>query len=379
MEIACRRTDNVIYQQKQKDLELRNNRFINNKTVRRLVVAVVGIFVAGALTACGKEDSTPTSILSGFGKNELFRIGDVSCSVPEYMVFLTNTQNQYEHVYGSQIWEVALGDVTLEDNVKDTVLAKIAQIKTMSLLAEEKGITLSENQTGKIQAAAGEYFGSLSEEEVTLLGITQEDIAQLYSEYLLADLVYQQIIDGVDPEISDDEARTITVDQIHMKTYTIDSQGTRIEYSETMKAETEEDMEDILYFLNEEGRDFTELAGKYNEADTVRISFRKGEVDTALEEAGFSLATDQISDVIETADGYYILKCISTYDKEQTDANKELIVQQRKNEAFGEAYDAFVETLSKKLNEKLWNGIELLHQEGVDTDNFFEIFEEYFS
>ncbi len=343
--------------------------------------ALIGVLSMISVIACGKEEENidiATGLFSGFAKNELFRVGEVSCTVPEYMVYLTNTQNQYEHVYGKEIWNMALGDITLEENVKDTVLAKIAQIKTMTLMAENKELTLSEETEGKVQEAAKEYFESLSETEVAVLAVDQEIIAGLYREYVLADMVYKQIVDSVDPEISDDEARTITVDQIHMKTYTIDSQGTRMEYSDTMKAEVEEDMYDIHEFATVDGRDFTELANKYNEADTVRWSFRKGEVDPAIEAAGFMLSTDQVSEVIETADGYYLLKCISTYDKEQTDANKQLIISQRKNEAFGEEYDAFVESLSKKINEKLWVEITLLQDENVDTDDFFEIYKKYF-
>ena len=352
----------------------------NSLNKKMLTVALIGILSAGSLVACGKEEEDiTTALFSGFAKNELFRVGNASCTVPEYMVYLTNTQNQYEHVYGSEIWDMALGEITLEENVKDTVLAKIAQIKTMGLMAENKSIVLSDEQEGKVQAAAAEYFNSLSENEVTALAVTQEVIAGLYREYALADMVYQQIVDSVDPEISDDEARTITVDQIYMKTYTIDSQGTRIEFSETMRTEIEEDMHDIHEFATVDGRDFTELANKYNEADSVRWSFRKGEVDAAVETAGFKLATDQISEVIETADGYYLLKCISTYDKEQTDVNKQLIIKQRKNEAFGEEYDAFVESLSKKINEKLWQDITLLQDETIDTDDFFEIYKKYFS
>jgi len=360
--------------QKEKEVTLKKNR----KFIRMAAVGLSSLFILTCFVSCGKAKSdTTVNILKGFGSDELFRIGTVSCTVPEYMVFLANTQNQYEQVYGRQIWDVALGDVTLEENVKDTVLARIAQIKTMSLLAAEKGLILSEEQAANVQAAAGEYFNSLSEKEREILVITQDTIAGLYEEYALANMVYQQIIDSVNPEISDDEARTITVDQIHMKTYTIDSQGTRMEFSETMKAEVEEDMYNILEFATEDGRDFTELAAKYNEADTVRWSFRKGEVHAAIETAGFALATDQISNVIETQDGFYLLKCISTYDKEQTNANKERIAQERKNEAFGKEYDAFVETLSKKLNEKLWEGIGLLQDGNVNTDTFFEIYEKY--
>ena len=100
-------------------------------------------------------------------------------------------------------------------------------------------------------------------------------------------------------------------------------------------------------------------------------------VRNSLEDAGFALATNQVSEVIKTADGYYLLKCISTYDKEQTDANKECIIQQRKDEAFSQEYDVFVEKLSKKINEKLWNSTEFLKDEAVDTDDFFEVYEKY--
>ena len=348
-----------------------------------ILLVLSGIWAVGSMVACGisreqVKEEVASGLFGSMAKDELFRVGDVSCSVPEYMVYLTNTQNQYEKVYGSEIWDVALGDVTLEENVKDTVLAKIAQIKTMCLMAEEKGIVLSEKEEGKAEAAASEYFDSLSEQEIAALAISRETIAKLYKEYALANMIYQQIVDSVDPEISDEEARTITVDQIHMKTYTIDSQGTRMEFSSAIRAEVEEDMYDIHEFATVDGRDFTELAGKYNEAETVRWSFRKGEVDIAVEEAAFALATDQISDVIQTEDGYYLLKCISTYDKEQTDANKVLIIQQRKNEAFGQEYDAFVETLSKKINENLWQSIALVQDENVDTDDFFEVYEKYF-
>ena len=189
----------------------------SNFMKKRIFLALSGILAVCSMASCGisgeqVKEEVASGLFSSMAKDELFRVGDVSCSVSEYMVYLTNTQNQYEKVYGSEIWDVALGEITLEENVKDTVLAKIAQIKTMSLMAEENGIVLSEEEVGKAEAAASEYFGSLSEQEITALAVARETIAKLYKEYALANKIYQQIVDGVDPEISDEEARTITVD-----------------------------------------------------------------------------------------------------------------------------------------------------------------------
>ena len=93
----------------------------------RLAGIVLAIILAAvSLCACGREGEYSRVVFTtGFGKDEVFRIGRSSCTLPEFMVYLVNTQNQYESVYGEEIWTVELGGMTLEDNVKDTVLAKL--------------------------------------------------------------------------------------------------------------------------------------------------------------------------------------------------------------------------------------------------------------
>ena len=96
-----------------------------------------------------------------------------------------------------------------------------------------------------------------------------------------------------------------------------------------------------------------------------------------MEENAFNLSNGQISEVIETEDGYVILKCISTFDKAETDANKLKIVEEKRKEVFGEQYNAFVEPLTRHLNQKLWAEISFIHDENVKTSDFFEVIERY--
>ena len=348
------------------------------KLLNKVCVGLVVLFMMGSLCACSDSERGKVIFTTGFAEDELFRIGEVSCSLPEYMLYLTNTQNRYEEVFGKEIWQVTFEETTFEDNVKDIVLAKIAQMKSVYLLAKEKGITLSEEETETLTKAAEQYFTSLSKAEIEAMQVTKEDVLQLYTEYAMADKVYQEIIAGVNPEISDDEARTLTVEQIMLKTYTTDSEGKKIAYSEKMKAETLKKMQEIRELATDGEHGFTELAGKYNEEENIRISFKKGEMDMAIEEVAFNLQTEEISQIIETQQGYYLLKCISTFDKEQTDAYKLVLVEERKNEAFGQEYEAFVKTLARKLNDKLWQKVELIQTEGVETDSFFDVYESYF-
>lgn len=334
------------------------------------------LLAAILLTACG--DGTKVVFTTGLGKDEVFRISGTVCTLPEMMVFLTNTQNRYESVYGSQVWNVSLDGVTLEENVKENVLAKLAQIKTMYLLAQDRGISLDETENKRVGQAAEEYYASLSEKEKEMMGVKADTIEQLYREYAMADKVYRYIIQDVNPEISDDEARTITVQHILFYNYTTDGAGNRVNYSEDVKRGVYEKALEIRRRAVEDGEDFLELASRYSEDSTITYSFGKGEMDAAFETAAFLLETGEISEVVESEVGYHIIKCISTFDREQTDLNKLQIVEERRREVFGQEYDAFVEQLVRQLNTKLWEEITLLHDEEVDTADFFEVYQKYF-
>lgn len=354
----------------------------NNKRTRKQnigVVLLVGLLCVTVFTGCGNGDGkTKIVFTTGFAKDEVFTIEKVSCRKPELMVYLSTVQNQYEEVYGKEIWNTALDGVTLEENVKDTVLARIAQIKTMYLLAEEKNVSLEEAEEEKVQAAAEEYYSSLSKKEIELLDISKETVEEMYREYALADKVYHQIIQDVNPEISDDEARTIKVQYIFFGTTHKNNIGNHVPYSEAEKALVYKEAEEVRTLALEEGMDFAGLATKYSDDTNITIAFGKGDMDSTFEETAFNLETGEISEITETQAGYYVIKCLSTFDREETDANKLKIVEQRKQEVFGEEYDAFVKTLVRNINEDLWAEISLIHDEELTTSNFFEVYDKNF-
>lgn len=317
-------------------------------------------------------------LTTGFEKNEVFRIEDMSCTLPEAMVYLINTKNRYESVYGREIWNVSLDGVTLEENIKETVLAQLAQQKTMNLLARQNGVALSEEEEARVMQAAETYFQSLSEEEKSALQITVKDVEELYREYALARKVYQYIIKDINPEISDDEARTITVQYIYFRTCILDGTGKKIEYSEEEKQEILRKAEEVRFQLKNEEADFEELILKYSDSEEGTCSFGKGEKDQAFEDAAFNLETDEISDIVETPDGYYLIKCISTFNRTETDANKVKIVEKRREEVFGQEYEDFVAALTRNLNEDLWQSVSLAGTENITTSDFFDVFDKYF-
>ena len=346
---------------------------------KKVWISLVMCILMLALASCGKNESGTTIVLTtGMTKDEIFRIDDKKCLLPEIMIYLVNTQNQYERVYGEEIWQTEFEGMTLEENIKEMVLARMAQIKTLNLLAESKNITLNASEINKVEQAAEEYYQSLNETEREVLHVEPELLEQMYAEYALAQKVYYSIIGDIDMEISDDEARTITVQHIWIKTYAMDGRGEKIPYTEQAKEAAYARAEEILAMANSGEYSFESLIAQYSDDSESTYSFRKGEMEAVFEEAAFNLGNDEISGIVEGKHGYHIIKCISTFNREETDSNKLLIVEERKKEVFSEEYDVFVDTLTRKLNEEAWSEVSFVHEEAVTTNSFFDVYERWF-
>ena len=331
------------------------------------------------LTGCrGSKLPTEVVLTSDFIKDEVFRLEGHPCMKNELMVYLANSENQYSEVFGAKIWSVPVGDGTLEDSYKDNILARIAQIKTMNLLAEQREVTLSDDEIAKTTAAAREYFESLTPAEKEYLDVDMDVIAQLYREFATANKLYEALTVDINPEISDDEARTITVKTILIKTYTIDPSGRRIEYTDEEKKAALAKIAQIQQKLND-GEAFEVLAADYNEDTKDEYSFGRGVMPPEFEEAAFNLGVGEVSDIVETDYGYHLIYCVTTFNPEETDANKVKIVEQRKQEAFNEVYDAFVKTLTSNLNKPLYDSIHYDTGGGCTTTGFFDIYDKYFT
>ena len=211
------------------------------------------------------------------------------------------------------------------------------------------------------------------------MGVTEEIIENLYAEYGLANKVYQFIIRDINPEISDDEARTITVQHILIKTYALDSTGEKIGYTASAKAEAYKKAREVLEMAKDGETDFEQLVERYSEDSKGTYSFGKGDMEPEFEEAAFNLGTGEISGIVETKSGYHIIKCISTFDRAETDANKVKIVEERKKEVFGQEYDTFVKSLTRNLNEEVWEQVAFINDPQVTTADFFDVYGEYFA
>lgn len=316
---------------------------------------LAGFLVAAQLLAGCSIGGKEVVLTNGMGSRDVFKIDDVSLSLTEAKVYLANYQNIYGKSYGIDLWEQKFQNGKLKRYVKDVALSEMTRIVCMDLLAKEQEITLTEEEIQEVKKAAETYYDSLSEAEKSYTGASLADLEGMYEDYALAHKVYHVLTEGVNAEVSDDEARIMEAMQIFLK-------------DESKAAEVKQKLDS--------GEDFAAVASNYNQKTAIEISFGRGELPSEVEEIAFELENEEVSDCISTDEGYYFIKCTNKFNEELTDANKSNIVEAREKAAFDDVYEAFISGLSSSLNEKVWGEVSLVTDGSITTDSYFEIIDD---
>ena len=316
------------------------------------------LLLTGAMlfTGCAIERDNMMVLISG-SNQDLMKIGESACPLSYAKVFLANYQNLYGEAYGIDLWNRSDEELPLDEYVKETAVSSLARIFSMNALAEESGIVSNEEDMEKATLAAKEYYDSLSREEVEWMEIDPEGLTDLYLRYALAEKLYKSLTKDVNHEISEDEARVMTIQEI----YTTDREA-----AEAGKKALSD------------GTDFATLAAQYTENPQVERNIKRGVLPAPVEEAAYSLDSGEITDMVETENGWYFVKCINKNIEDLTAENKLVIAENREKEASDDVYEKYVSKLPSVLNDDLFQSMEPLTDGSITTDSFFSVYKKYF-
>ena len=308
----------------------------------RTLAAVV--LAAAVVCGCGVKET----LLSG-------RKSDKEYGKAETMVIVTTERLRYEELYTDQIWDTVVDEsgTTFEETLMTQIHDFLKELKTMSRMAEEEKVTLSGKERELAKQAAAQYM-----EELKNAGdsseIDRDVVESLYEDYWKAEKLVETLTESVNLEVSDSEAKVITVDEIVLS--------------------DKDQADEALKKVQMEGTDFLTVAKEMSEDQEIEKKISRGMRSDAYEQAAYALSTGETSDVIEADGKYYILRCVNDYDEAATKIRKEEMIREKKNEAFYETYSEYAAKVHLAKDDSLWKNLSITDGEKTSAD-FFEIFE----
>lgn len=342
---------------------------------KRFLAVLLGIFVSALMLAgCDKK----IYITTGLKDTELFKLSGEACRLSEVLLVLMTEKSRYEEELGSDIWvsENWNIDITLEDEIKQKVKNEMVELKSIARFADNQKLALSEDEKTAISNAAAEFYATFSDEQKELLGVTLEDIESLYTSFYKAEKVYEKLTADAEAEVSDEAARVIEVNYIFIATCKLDENNNKIQYTEEELAAANEKLTKVQEALSI-GSDFKSLAEQYSDSTEYSRKFARGEMLESIEKVAFELKDGEISEAIQTDDGYYFLYCVSDYLKTETEVKKAEMENDIRKEAYNSIYTPFKSEQTLEFNSDRWEDIKLSDYEAVDTTELYSIYNKW--
>lgn len=292
---------------------------------------------------------------TGMKPTELAKIQGNIIYTFEAKVLMSDAKQQYESVFDSSVWTEEIDGTTFEQYVKDQIRAKMIRVRCMNELAKDKGVVLSRDENLAVKNAADQYMFGLTDEQIEAMGVTNEHLLAMFTDFAIAQKLYDDMVSVMDIEISADDARVINIQYIC--------------------SETRSDIESAKEMLDS-GSSFYTVVNQYNTGDNYEYELKRGEMNEAFENAAFELKSGETSDVVEADGKYYLIKCTSDNDKMKTEVNQMTLLTQKQLEQFNKEFEEYESRIYVEWNDTQWEKMHISANESYDV-NFEEVFNEY--
>lgn len=333
---------------------------------RAAMAAAAAALAATTITGCSGSLDTEAIVMT---------VGDEEVTLGVANFYARMTQAQYETYYLSMMssngmtmtaedmWNQEYEGETTEQTTKDGLLESLQNMYLISQHAEEYGVSLTEEEQDAISEAAAQFDEDNTDEAKEAVSGYKKDIEKYLELVTIQSKMDSPMREGVDEEVSDEEAAQKAMNYVFFSYTTTDESGNSAELSDDEKTALQTTAQNLSERVKA-GEDMADVAEE--SSATVQEATFDGESTTydadliaaadALEEVG------DVTDVIETDSGLYVAQLTSLLDRDATDARKDEIVEERRQEQYDSLLEEWRDATEISVDEKVWNKIDFIDQ-----------------
>lgn len=349
-----------------------------------IAVLVSALVLSTAMSGCGKEtvlDGTETAATLD---------DTVNMTLGEFNLMLRYQQAQMESTYASLFGTTNFygqdsgTGTTYGETAKESLLEQFQELYVLEAEAPNYGVELTDEEKAAITEAAVQFVEDNTEKTRNALGADQASVERLLTLATIQDKMYDVLTADVDTEVSDEEAAQKRISYVFVSTQgtEVDEEGNTVELTEEEKQAVRDRLQAVLDDAAESGdlaaaiEAANEEAGEdeqISSATEITYGADTTTVADVVKEAADQLSDGEIAPIVETDTGYYGVQMLSTYDEEATAAEKENIIQERRNTLYQEQCAALEEnhtftTVDSALDKLTFDRVYYVDTTATGTD-----------
>ncbi|MBM6801820.1 peptidyl-prolyl cis-trans isomerase [Mediterraneibacter glycyrrhizinilyticus] len=322
------------------------------------VLTAAGVLAATAVTGCSGSINTDAVVAT---------VGDDEITLGVANFYARMTQGQYETYYasmmgttGDAMWTQEAGeDQTYEESVKDGLLENLENMYLISQHAADYEVSLTEEEEDAIAEAAAQFDEDNTDEAKETVSGYRKDIEEFLRLATIQTKMDSKMREGVDEEVSDEEAAQKAMQYVFFSYTTTDDSGNTTELTDEEKESLKTDAQSLVDRVNA-GEDISTVAEELGQtAYDLTFDSESTSPNEDLIAAVDAFETEgQVTDVIEADDGLYVGRLTSLLDRDATDQKKTSIVEERRQEQYDSLLEEWRNDTDIKVDEKVWDKVD---------------------
>lgn len=319
---------------------------------KMLVLVLAGIMAVASLTGCKSVKTVDSDEVLMTVNSE-----EVTAGVANF--YARYTQAQYETFYGAYMgdtmWETEAEEgVTYEESVKNSILEMVQIMVLGEQHMADYDVELTDDDKALVEKAVKEFTESNSQESLEKVSGDEATVERIMTLFAINQKMQDAIFASVDQEVTDEEAAQKKMEYVFFSYESTDEEGNTVVATDAEKADLKKNAEATLEAVKN-GDSMEEVAALL-EAEKKELTFDADSIalDESVIKAADALGEGELSEVIETETGLYVLKLVSLLDREATDAEKELILNERKSNEYDSVCAEWLSLADIEVNEEVW-------------------------
>lgn len=315
-------------------------------------LAMAAAMMAVSVTGCsGNSNLTGEEIVAEFGDTQ------INAGVAEF--FARYQQAQYEtyymSYYGEDMWSMSVdGTTTYEENVKSGVLESLELMYVLESHMDDYKVEFTAEDEAAVKEAAQAFVEANDAKALESIFGTEENVAELLKLYTIQQRMYTAMIADADTEVSDDEAAQKSMDYVFFSFHVTEEDEDR-DLTDEEKAALKETADEFQRATANGEKTFAEAA----EAAGVEVSTMTFDAESVAPNSDLiaqadALGEGQVTNIVETDEGYYVAQVTSLLDREATDAEKTSIISERQQTLYSDLCEQWIEEAEIKEYDDVW-------------------------
>ena len=179
----------------------------------------------------------------------------------------------------------------------------------------------------------------------------------MYEKYRIAQKTIDELCSGINTEVSDNDKRVMILQLIAAPSY--------------------EKIEQAKERISS-GEDFESVAKEVSRFSQIEYQVSRGTLNPILEETAIYMSDGEVSDIIQTEQNYYLIRCVDDFDEVLSSENESQVFGKLRYATWSQSFTSYAKEHTVGISEEIWENLHFYQTTAFTSDDLYETYDRYF-